>query len=264
MLAMAQLWNKLFGYMTDDITTTEKTAARTVLDVPTKGGSGASGTWGINITGSASSAGTAGSATVLSSGAGNWNNTGTISGVVGMLAWKNFGNGHVIFDASAGTAPNGAGINNSNPTGAWTASYPTLMGWNGSQTYGVRVDSSRVADVAVTANKLAGDAGSAPSYSCRAWVNFNGAGTAAIRSSANISCVARNGVGDYTINFATGMPDANYAITGTATRGSYNAGNNPGGFGLRTQPTSSSFRVCTSNGIGTNEDSAQVDISIFR
>lgn len=59
-LAMAQLWNKLFGYTTDDITATEKTAARTVLDVPTKGGSGASGTWGISISGNAASATTAG------------------------------------------------------------------------------------------------------------------------------------------------------------------------------------------------------------
>jgi hypothetical protein len=102
------------------------------------------------------------------------------------------------------------------------------------------------------------------SQAVRAWVNFNGTGTVAIRASFNVTSITDNGTGDYTINFATGMPDENYAITGTATRGSYNAGNNPGGFGLRTQPTSSSFRVCTSNGSGTNEDSIQVDISVFR
>lgn len=53
--------------------------------------------------------------------------------------------------------------------------------------------------------------GSAPLYQCRAWVNFNGTGTVAIRGSGNISSITDNGVGDYTVNFATAMPDANYA-----------------------------------------------------
>jgi hypothetical protein len=63
-----------------------------------------------------------------------------------MLAWKAYGNGHVIFDASASTAPNGASVNNTNSQIAWIGTYPTLMGWNGSNTYGVRVDSARIAD----------------------------------------------------------------------------------------------------------------------
>jgi hypothetical protein len=83
----------------------------------------------------------------------NWSTSpSVISSTVGMLAWKNYGNGHVIFDASQGTAPNGAAINNTNPAGNWTGSYPTLMGWNGSATYGVRVDSCRVADTVATAS----------------------------------------------------------------------------------------------------------------
>lgn len=53
--------------------------------------------------------------------------------------------------------------------------------------------------------------GSAPSYAARAWVNFNGTGTVAIRASGNVSSITDNGVGDYTLNFSTGMPDANYA-----------------------------------------------------
>jgi len=57
--------------------------------------------------------------------------------------------------------------------------------------------------------------GAAPIYACRAWVNFNGTGTVAIRASGNVSSITDNGVGDYTINFTTAMPDANYAITGT-------------------------------------------------
>ncbi len=60
--------------------------------------------------------------------------------------WKNYGNSHTIFDASAGTSPDGGAVNNTNSAVPWSATYPTLMGWNGSSTYGVRVDSSRVAD----------------------------------------------------------------------------------------------------------------------
>ena len=50
----------------------------------------------------------------------------------------------------------------------------------------------------------------APAYGCRAWVNFNGTGTVAIRESANVSSITDNGTGVFTINFATNMPDANY------------------------------------------------------
>jgi len=76
-----------------------------------------------------------------------WNSTtGAYDMTVGQLAWKQFGNNHTIFDASAGTAPDGTAVNNTNATNTWSATYPTLMGWNGSQTYGVRVDSARLAD----------------------------------------------------------------------------------------------------------------------
>jgi len=56
--------------------------------------------------------------------------------------------------------------------------------------------------------------GSAPSYSARAWVNFNGTGTVAILASGNVSSLTDNGVGDYTINFTTAMPDTNYVMAG--------------------------------------------------
>lgn len=90
--------------------------------------------------------GNATTATNLSTNRTNWSTNGTISAVVGQLAWKNYGNGHTIFDASNSTNPNGGAINNTNPDVAWTSTYPTLMGWNGSSTYGVRVDSARTAD----------------------------------------------------------------------------------------------------------------------
>lgn len=99
------------------------------------------GTWNINAT----------TATKLTSSQGDWSASGVIGNVVGMLAWKGYGNGHVIFDASNGTAPNGVAVNNTNPDVPWSPTFPTLMGWNGTQTFGVRVDSAMVADYATNA-----------------------------------------------------------------------------------------------------------------
>jgi hypothetical protein len=56
--------------------------------------------------------------------------------------------------------------------------------------------------------------GSAPIYAARAWVNFNGTGTVAIRASGNVTSITDVTVGQYQVNFATSLPDANYAIGG--------------------------------------------------
>jgi hypothetical protein len=53
----------------------------------------------------------------------------------------------------------------------------------------------------------------ATAFGCRAWVNFNGTGTVAIRASGNVSSITDNGTGDYTVNFTTAMPDANYSVS---------------------------------------------------
>lgn len=55
--------------------------------------------------------------------------------------------------------------------------------------------------------------GSAPVFATRAWVNFNGTGTVAIRASGNVSSITDNGTGDYTVNFTTAMADVNYGVT---------------------------------------------------
>lgn len=57
-------------------------------------------------------------------------------------------------------------------------------------------------------------------YAARAWVNFNGTGTVAIRASGNVTSITDNGTGDYTVNFTTAMPDANYCgLIATEERG---------------------------------------------
>ena len=60
--------------------------------------------------------------------------------------------------------------------------------------------------------------GSAPVYACRAWVNFNGTGTIAIRSSYNVSSITDHGSGDFTINFTNNMPNTNYIVVGFANQ----------------------------------------------
>ena len=52
--------------------------------------------------------------------------------------------------------------------------------------------------------------------SLKTWVNFNGTNTVSIRGSANVSSITDNGTGDYTVNFTTAMPDANFAVLCTA------------------------------------------------
>lgn len=71
--------------------------------------------------------------------------------------------------------------------------------------------------------QLSTASGSAPSYAARAWVNFDGTGTytpnpstSKIRASGNITSVTKNSTGDYTVNFTTNMPDANFSVSGMA------------------------------------------------
>jgi hypothetical protein len=68
----------------------------------------------------------------------------------------------------------------------------------------------------------------------KAWVNFNGTGTVAIRAQFNVSSITDNGVGDYTANFTNAMSDTNY----TFTSGGHNTGAGDGGW------------ICTGNGSG--------------
>lgn len=108
--------------------------------------------------------------------------------------------------------------------------------------------------------------GNAPIYACRAWVNFNGTGTVAIRASGNVSSITDNGTGDYTINFTTAMPDANYAVTGFATYPTNTFPVNTFGFGNDYSQTSSgSVQVRTANqSSGAMLDPSYVNVIIHR
>ena len=81
----------------------------------------------------------------------------------------------------------------------------------GASTLATTVASPTLTTPNIDSAQFATVSGTAPIYPCRAWVNFNGTGTVAIRASGNVSSITDNGAGDYTVNFTTAMPDANYA-----------------------------------------------------
>ena len=97
--------------------------------------------------------------------------------------------------------------------------------------------------------------------SAKAWVNFNGTGTVAIRASFNVSSITDNGTGDYTVNFTTAMTDANYcwSLGGAATTSFVVA--------VRADlaaPTSSTLRLTSYNASFFGTDAAYINVSIFR
>jgi hypothetical protein len=101
----------------------------------------------------------------------------------------------------------------------------------------------------------------ATAYGCRAWVNFNGTGTVAIRASRNVTSITDNGVGAYTVNFTTAMPDANYSATiSSALTSNYPI------LGTGT-PATSAFSIAIANQTAsaqTAADSSSVFAVIFR
>jgi len=103
----------------------------------------------------------------------------------------------------------------------------------------------------------------AVAYGCRAWVNFNGTGTVAIRASGNVSSITDNGTGNYTVNFTTAMPDASYSICGTVGRGVGFSAPRIIGVG-NTNPTANAAQVSTIDDGGGNQDCEFTMVAIIR
>jgi hypothetical protein len=107
-----------------------------------------------------------------------------------------------------------------------------------------------------------------PQFACRVWVNFDGQGTFSpnpgtsnIRASGNVSSIFDNGTGSYTVNFATAMPDANYAcvVSVSAANETQNA-NPPAGV----DRTASSVRIDVESAGGGQFDAELINFAIFR
>ena len=98
----------------------------------------------------------------------------------------------------------------------------------------------------------------------KAWVNFNGTGTVAIRADYNVTSITDNGTGDYTVNFTTALSDANYSISQTL---SAQASNNDGGVAViafGTTLSTTNFRMVTDQRSAGEYDPTIVCFSVFR
>ena len=101
--------------------------------------------------------------------------------------------------------------------------------------------------------------GDAPIYACRAWVNFNGTDTVAIRASRNVSSITDNEVGIYTVNFTTAMQDNNYSCVWGHNKGVINTANQ---WCWYSNPTTTSVSLNIFQGVGYDTD--HISCSIFR
>ena len=138
---------------------------------------------------------------------------------------------------------NGSGTITGASTLATTIASPTLTTPN--------IDSASVPTVS----------GTAPLYMARAWVNFNGTGTVAIRASGNVTSITDNGTGDYTVNFTTAMTDANYSVCGITGD---TIANNVFIAGATAAPTTLAYRFNARTTANTNGDMPYLNVAIFR
>ncbi len=145
-------------------------------------------------------------------------------------------------------------------TGGLNAALPVLSGGTGVTTSTgtgavVLGTSPTLATPTFDSAQLATISGTAPLYMCRAWVNFNGTGTVAIRASGNVSSITDNGTGNYGVNFTASMPNANLSTIANASAGD---GVNAVAFVNGVNTSTISVQVFTSG------DAAHISVSIFR
>jgi hypothetical protein len=107
----------------------------------------------------------------------------------------------------------------------------------------------------------------AAGFICRAWVNFNGAGTVSIRGSGNVSSITDNNIGRYTVNMTNAISDTNYAVT-LAGRLSTGSTDNQGYANLGGNTGTYSTTAFTVNTLRTDNDdfidAAIVGAAVFR
>lgn len=170
--------------------------------------------------------------------------------------------------SGAGTLSIAAPITATNRTLTLPDATTTFVGTDATQTLTNKtlttpnIDSAQVATVS----------GTTPLYMARAWVNFNGTGTVAIRGSGNVSSITDNGLGDYTVNFTTAMSDANYCSLTTINTGVSGGNQMVVGelsAGIGSNPTLKSttqlrLQASTTSPTLANIDPTSVNVAIFR
>jgi hypothetical protein len=233
------------------------------VGAPSVTGANASGTWGINVTGTAGSISGFNNPTTSASG-----NT---------IVYRD-GNGDINGRYLNSSYFNQGSANNENPAisqvfvqnsadnylrKASISHLTSAVQSNAGGTWGINVSG--------TAAALSTASGSAPSYAARAWVNFNGTGTVAIRASGNVSSITDNGVGKFRVNMTNAMPDVNYVAVGSvlnsttpAVNGiSWVAGSDDPG-GTIGSSTTTSFHIGTYSYPTTLADFQYTQVAVFR
>lgn len=101
----------------------------------------------------------------------------------------------------------------------------------------------------------------AVAYGCRAWVNFNGTGTVAIRADGNVTSITDSGVGTYVVNFTTAMPDSSYCVVlgGDNLSGTGNIILNTGG-----TYSTSAVNLLLTDYANTARDDNFINVAVFR
>ena len=132
----------------------------------------------------------------------------------------------------------------------------------GASTLATTVASPTLTTPNINSAQFATVSGTAPIYPCRAWVNFNGTGTVAIRASGNVSSITDNGTGDYTVNFTTAMPDADYSAVVTSDTSL--SVNRSVAIWSGTNQTASLVRIGTLATGGSAFDANYVSVAVFR
>jgi hypothetical protein len=142
---------------------------------------------------------------------------------------------------------------------------PAFTGTPTAPTAAAATDTTQIATTAYTrtaVKDVLNAAGSSPLYACRAWVNFNGTATVAIRASGNVSSITDNGAGEYRVNFTTAMSDVNYSVVGSAEVG---VSGTITDFGIKNDGLRTGYvDVRTGNSNGGLADSGTVSVAIFR
>ena len=173
--------------------------------------------------GTVTSVDVSGGTTGLTATGGPVTSSGTIT-LGGTLAVANGGTGATT---AAGALTNIVGFTPVQQGGGTSmGTNKVYVGWNAIGMF-MQVDATSLGRVVTNADATGASGtysstqlfapGNTPLFAARAWVNFSGITTVTIRGSGNVSSVVRNSAGNYTVNFTTSMPDANYCAVATAS-----------------------------------------------
>lgn len=177
---------------------------------------------------------------------------GSVATAYGCRAWVNF-------DGTSNTANLSGTYSQSGTTVTVTATAHGLIAGNvvySDITTGTAVDGTYTVATVISSSQFTYTAGTSLTTSGNVTLRRN-----TIRASGNVSSIADNGVGSYTVNFTTAMPDANYSVLFTPGGQETTSTANFDAPRRSTTPTTTTVQILYSNG---NQDTLYGSVAIFR